>query len=258
MNQVAILLTACINPNGMSMTVLQDEKIREKQYLNALDFYLLHTSTPIVLVENTNYTLDSKYNNYIKQGRLEYITFEGNNYDKSKGKGYGEALIILHAIQNSDILNKSKYIIKITGRIIITNINQIIKSPLFYLKNLFRCDLLDYNFARTVVLIARPGTLKKIFVSRKEEISETPNGFLFENIIYQELIKDKSIQLIPFTSTVYIDGFFATKNIPYDNKASIITFRDNFYFWASILKKRGNNIQSFIIKIIYYCSFCFG
>lgn len=197
MNKIAILLTACINPNGMSKTILQDKEIRKRQYEDALNFYLANTTVPIVLVENTNYELSHKYDNQIKEGRLEYITFNGNDYDKSKGKGFGEALILLYAINNSEIIKRTKYIIKITGRIIIPEINKLIKSPLYKLNNLFRCDFVGHNFTRTVILISTPQTIFSIFSKRFNEITET-TPLLFEHIVYQELIKKKDIQIIPF------------------------------------------------------------
>lgn len=246
-----ILLTACVYPNGMSKTILQDRNIREKQYITALDFYLTKTKLPIVLVENTNYILDKKYDTYIKSGRLEYLTFSGNDYDKSKGKGYGEALIILHAIENSKIIKNTKYIIKITGRVIVSNINRIAKSPLYFLNNLFRCDLLSEDFARTVIFITRPQTIKMIFNLHINEISENKNGLLFEHIIHQELVKNPSIQLIPFTYTTQIEGIFVTKNIPYDNRPSKITFRDNLSFWSYILEKQNSKVKSKIVRMIY-------
>lgn len=38
-HRIVVLLTACVNPNGMSKTVLQDVELRRKQYVNALNFY---------------------------------------------------------------------------------------------------------------------------------------------------------------------------------------------------------------------------
>lgn len=32
MDDIVLLLTACINPNGMSYTVVQDIELRKKQY----------------------------------------------------------------------------------------------------------------------------------------------------------------------------------------------------------------------------------
>ena len=35
-----LLLTACINPDGMPFTCLADVGVRKKQYIEALNFYL--------------------------------------------------------------------------------------------------------------------------------------------------------------------------------------------------------------------------
>lgn len=78
--RMVILLTACINPNGMSFTKLQDATIRRSQYELALDFYLSKTNLKIVFVENTNTYIGTKYEKYVCEGRLEFITFSGNSY----------------------------------------------------------------------------------------------------------------------------------------------------------------------------------
>ena len=97
-DKFVILLTGCINPNGMKYTALQDPKEREKQYIEAIGFYLRKTSLPIVFCENTNYIPFANYfSEHKKSGRFEYLTFDGNSYDKNKGKGFGEALIVDYA-----------------------------------------------------------------------------------------------------------------------------------------------------------------
>lgn len=40
MDDVILLLTACINPNGMLYTAIQDTELRKKQYIESLTFYL--------------------------------------------------------------------------------------------------------------------------------------------------------------------------------------------------------------------------
>lgn len=48
-----LLLTACINPDGMPFTCLADVGVRKKQYIEALNFYLKNTTRKIVFVENS-------------------------------------------------------------------------------------------------------------------------------------------------------------------------------------------------------------
>ena len=103
MDDVVLLLTACINPNGMLYTTIQDTELRKKHYIESLFFYLTKTQYKIVFVENSNTDISSLYQKEISEGRLECITFDGNNYDRSLGKGYGEALILDYACMHSKL-----------------------------------------------------------------------------------------------------------------------------------------------------------
>jgi len=128
MKEPIILLTACINPEGAENTVLQDCEERLKQYKLALDWYLQNTTNKITFVENSGYDISPLYRNQIEKGRLEVMTFQGNDYDKSRGKGYGEALIIEYAFNNSKFINETSQIVKVTGRLIISNIKTLMKT----------------------------------------------------------------------------------------------------------------------------------
>ena len=70
-----LLLTGCINPNGMSLTVLNNPKERQMQYEKAIQYYLLNTSYPIVFVENSGTNISSSFQDYIASGRIECLTF---------------------------------------------------------------------------------------------------------------------------------------------------------------------------------------
>lgn len=112
-----ILMTACINPCGMEYTALQDCDLRRAQYVEALKFYLNTTNAPIVFIENSNNDLSDLFQDEIQNGRLEMLVFDGNNYDRSKGKGFGEAILIEYGIRNSQMLKCFSVIIKVTGRL---------------------------------------------------------------------------------------------------------------------------------------------
>lgn len=126
MKNIILFLTACVNPNGMRFTVLQDKKERIIQYADAANFYYKKTKYKILIVENTNYDMSQ----YLPQDkdRIEYLTFDGNKYNKELGKGYGEALIIKYASTHSKFYSQADTIIKITGRDKVLNINKIIKE----------------------------------------------------------------------------------------------------------------------------------
>lgn len=126
-----LFLTACVNPSGMAFTKLNNPEVRVRQYKEALDWYLENTEFHILLVENSNYDFSKDYQGFIDEGRLEYLTFDGNNFDRSKGKGYGEAAILDYGLKHSQFLGKmqsSQLVIKVTGRLLCTNINYLLKD----------------------------------------------------------------------------------------------------------------------------------
>lgn len=251
-----VLLTACVNPNGMSHTKLQDIEIRKQQYIDALNFYLQKTLLPICFVENTGYDMSKEFQDYINTGRLEYLCFYGNNYARERGKGYGEAKIILYSLYHSQMMRNCKYFIKVTGRVIVPDIEKIAKSPFLSINSVFRSDILGKDFIRTVVFITTPKIIGDILESRIEDITEK-KGYILEEIIASELIYRKYIHVIPFFSTVYINGIFATKNIPYENISSIVTLRDNLYFLSIIEEIRGFKLRRFFTKLLYYLTFIY-
>lgn len=250
--RACILLTGCINPNGMSHTELQDPETRANQYKKALDFYIKETSIPIVFCENTLYDMSSDYYQYIESGRLEYLTFNGNDYDKRRGKGYGEAKIMGYAIKNSQIINDCKYIIKITGRLIVTDIKRISKSPLFLLNNLFRSNIKN-KFISTYLFIAKPTWIQQFINKYQERIWEdSPTNDLIEHHWYRALTKDPELNKTTYIPFIYIPnvvGISGTTGKPYSMEdRRIWNLAEAYRFELA----RNNKIIAYLHLIGYY------
>ena len=184
-NKTVILLTACINPGGMSHTKLQTPSERLQQYRQALDWYLENTTPKIVFVENTGYDLSNAYLNYIREGRLEILTFNGNDFDKSLGKGYGEAIIIEYALNHSIFLKTDCNIIKITGRLICENVEKMAKK--YNIENcVYGTTLLDVKGKKefnSQVFVAPKCFFLKYFLPRKDELDDS-RFYWFEHLLY--------------------------------------------------------------------------
>lgn len=250
--KTCILLTACVNPSGMSHTVLQNPETRAEQYKKALDFYINGTNAPIVFCENTMYDMSPEYRQYINSGRLEYLTFDGNNYDKNRGKGYGEALIMGYAIKHSDIIRNSKYVIKITGRIIISDIKRYISSPLYLLDNLFRSNIKP-KFISTYIFIARPKLLQQ-FIEKYQELiwEDHPTNDLIEHHWYRALTKDPEFnkaKYLPFFMIPKVLGISGTTGQKYSMKDRLI---GNLIYSYKFEIDRANNIKATLYLIAYY------
>lgn len=249
-----LLLTACVNPGGMSFTVLQDPDVRMQQYAGALRYYIANTDLRIVFCENTGYDMSDRFAREISDGRLECLTFEGNNYNRSLGKGYGEALIIRHALHNSLFINDSDgYIIKITGRIIVENITDIIRYANGHGGNFFSCNITEVFFFQSVVMMFHPSYFKYIIDEALYRINDSAIPPRYLEIVLAELIsKNKEIKIKPYLYPPVLKGISATYNSPYTNKNERDNAIDNLVHLSNILNARGQYIQSLLCKVRYF------
>ena len=121
-NNLVILLTGTITPNSLSNLTIKDPEAREEQYREALQFYIKKTNYKIIFAENSNTKLkDFPY----LPDRIEYLTFNSQSTEIDRGKAFKEMEIIDFVFQNSKFLEKSKSIVKITGRLKVLNINNL-------------------------------------------------------------------------------------------------------------------------------------
>ncbi len=186
-----ILLTACVNPNGMAYTVLQNPDERLKQYKDALMWYLEHTKERIVVVENTLCDFSGDFATYIASGRLELLTFDGNRYDRMLGKGYGEALILKYALEHSRWIAEADLITKITGRLKITNVNRLMSASQHrntVYANVIHCTD-ERFFACSGFFIAPPRAIKLLLegMSRLNDSRQ----YYFEHLLYETIVEWK-------------------------------------------------------------------
>lgn len=219
-----ILLTGCINPNGMPFTQLIDANEREKQYINAILYYLDNTDCEIVFCENSNTDITPFLNINTAQNRLEVLTFSGNQ-NKQRGKGYGEAEIIEYALLNSSYIQNNCIIIKITGRLIVNNICQIIKSITCkhdFVTCLFHSDL---KFADSRIFCATT-TFFREFLNNKELINDYKNAF-FEHVLASTVLAS-SIHFMPYIEEPLITGISGSTGKQYPLMAT--DSRKNYLF----------------------------
>ncbi len=129
MPKVTLLLTACIRPNslGDTCTNMANPNIRETDYLNTLKWYLKNTGYPIIFVENSGCDISNKFSEKEKE-RIEFLIYNSQLSKIDKGKGYKEMEIIEYALNNSYLIKRTDYIIKVTGRLILQNISSFVKS----------------------------------------------------------------------------------------------------------------------------------
>lgn len=134
LDNIVLLVTGCIAPADDQKLYLNNVNIRLNQYIDSILYYIEQSRfKKIVFCENSNYTLDTSIIDEasVKLGKkFEYITFLGNRdlITRYKNKGCGEDEITTYAVNNSLLLRDNDYFFKITGRLKILNINQILEG----------------------------------------------------------------------------------------------------------------------------------
>jgi hypothetical protein len=147
-NKVSIILTTTVNVDANSAFQVNPTE-RINLYIKSLHLWLGRTDFNIILVENSGYPfkeLEEEMEKY--KNRLEIITF--NQQDEIvnkepqmhlKCKGGLEIESIHYAYNNSEILKKTTFIIKITGRFFVPYFEKFINSI-----NIENYDGLKQNF----------------------------------------------------------------------------------------------------------------
>lgn len=223
-----ILLTACINPGGMPFTVVSDAKQRLNQYLLALQFYLQNTSCPIVFVDNSNMD-KTPFLEYESQygSRLEILSFDGNKV-KTQGKGLGEMEIIEYALIHSkfNLLLDKHRIVKITGRLIVRNINSLLKCDKWHLypyKSIVCHVNSDLTFADSRIFISL-GSFMNLLVKQKKYLNDT-KGIYFEHLLCQQIKQQKTFTFFPFITEPHFEGISGSTGIKYEKPNTSLLYK---------------------------------
>lgn len=261
--KIVILLTACINPNGMPYTVINSVEERRSQYIKALDFYLNNTKLPIVFCENSNADISKSYFKQISSKRLEILTFDGNN-DKTHGKGYGEAEIIEYAINHSTMIYKNTCLVKITGRLILNNIKSLVRQLNLGIlpKSSIICSFnSDFVTADSRLIIA-PCNFYKMFLKNKDKIDDN-RGVYFEHVLSRTIKEQRVYSFFPFISEPQIIGISGSTGTEYKIPETSSEYKMRYVYYRlsqQILLTKENGLKplnSIRIISLRFTSFVF-
>lgn len=212
---MVLLLTATVNPGIKVYTKLIDPEIRKKQYIEAINFYLYNTDAKIVVCENSGYDLSPFIKTYGLEERIEFLTFNGNFFNPKFGKSFGEANIIRYAFDNSQLLKNECFFIKITGRVKVINIKDILRQA-YKLRdeNTISIELSYFNYAKSVCFVTSKKWMNKTFNKYLHRLNDSIL-FNFEKMLFKSILDSPKIKIKKCLAI--IDGISGTENLPYPN-----------------------------------------
>ncbi|MBU9020391.1 hypothetical protein KTG24_21680 [Bacteroides fragilis] len=230
-----LLITSCVAPPMQPNLILSDPQIRCKETIKGLIFFIKSgTFDKIVLCDNSGFTfnndeLTALATNY--NVSLEILTFVGDSSKvKERGKGYGEGEIMKYILENSYLLKTEDFFFKITGKLFVVNIEDIVKR-INKRKNYFNITTLKWFGAIDTRFY---GVNKQVFIDVLlcEYLKVNDKEMMWYEICFRDALKKASISFNSFPIYPIIYGLSGTQGVEF--------MRDDInYKYHELLTKLG-------------------
>ena len=253
---VVLLITGAIDLSSYNVptTIVTDVEKRLSQYVGSIEYAIDHytTVTHIIFCENTNYSYD--YSELNEKARLkgkifETLVFSGDYFNiLLKGKGFGEGEIIRYALEKSQFLKTCQSFYKLTGRLMVKNMNRIIAETRSESAFDFQPGVIynrKKNHLETIFYKADNNLYKRYLNDAYQEVDESRFQYL-EHIFYQHLadLKLKSFSILP-----NICGQSGTSGKEYE-KPLRWQLLEKFYYFIGIHKLHRNLIENILFYLV--------
>jgi hypothetical protein len=181
-----ILLSATIKPDPLIYIGKIYSQGREESYYVAASFYLKQ-GYPVVFVDNSDFKSEKILSLQRNSSIFEYMTFptEVSHLGKSKG----EVEIINYALANSKLLSEVDYLIKITGRYIISNIDSLLLPTEGIKKDIYINPTRNLRWADCRLMMMKKSFYSKYFLPVAIKYLDENKKIFMENIFMKSLFQ---------------------------------------------------------------------
>lgn len=206
---MVLIVTATINPTTQDYLKINNISDRISQYKDSLIHFInCGAFDKIILCDNSNYLAGNDIFKIEKELAdkngisLELLSFAGNTDKvKEQGKGYGEGEIMEYIFANSKLIQNEPYFFKVTGRLKVDNVAEIVKNTkhndacLINIPNRTRHDIFDTRFYGMPVSMYRKYFLKayKNTDDKNKKYLET----VFKEVIDTNHLKHRNLPRYP-------------------------------------------------------------
>lgn len=200
---IDLIITGCITPDeGVPYVAIQNPEVRKREYLETLEWAINQVDVDnIIFVDTSDYKFDeeweTKFISCKEKGikSIELMSFKANqNEVNNRGKGYGEGEAIQYAINHSQLIDVEKdTLIKITGRLRIKNINQIIHGIRDYHMIIINLNYPYHNMLDTRLFILPFKMYRQFFEELYYNVDDC-NWICLEHLFYRS-VRDNNIPI---------------------------------------------------------------
>jgi hypothetical protein len=246
---MVIVVTGTIAPDAkVGQLKIRDSSERLAQYKSGLERLLasgIGAGTKVVFCDNSGFGTeefeDLKAVAGANKVEFEAVSFAGDKEAvAAHGKGYGEGEIVDYVLDNSRLAHGEKYLIKITGRLLVDNIADIARRVredrvYFNVPNIHRRDMYDTR------LYAMPVSLyREVFSEAAGKVDDGAEYFL--EYAFTDAVLDNNISVKNFPKYPRIKGVSGSGGNSYDYtewKCKIRDFLSIFNIYSKIRKDKG-------------------
>lgn len=216
--KICLLLTATVDVRGVHYSLRNNPSERLSDYQSSLQRWTqCETVDRLVFVENSGYDL-APLRSVVEMSSLppsavEFLSFDGQDFPRNLGKGYGENLNVEYAIENSTILASDDYLImRANGRQYVENIAAFYSA--MYPATEILCDLWQWlTWGDVRVLGGTVEFFKKYACPYGRDVDDS-RGYYYEHALARAVHRGMSDGLVwnPFPEPPRIRGFSGTSN----------------------------------------------
>ena len=211
----SIILPCTINPYDMPNVARNDVKTRLSDYKKSFIFWISNKNiNKIILIENSGY--DLSFFHEISKGFpnkiIEIISSNSNNsFDKKLGKGYGEYLCLKEVFEISKIVSSTDYFIKVSGRYIVKNFDDILKDIISNNADIYVNLSNNLKYSNSIIYGGKKKFFENYIIPEKKNTTDEINN-ISENKVANAALKAISDGLILSKIPIYADteGYIGT------------------------------------------------
>jgi hypothetical protein len=218
--QVCIILTCTIDANNVVMMERSETNLRYEDYKVAFKKWLMNENvTQIIFVENSNYDLSEFRTMYSQFGAgklVEFLSYDGQNFPRQLGKGFGEAKALEFVVLNSDLFSKNVKFIKVNGRYYVTNIARFILHFGSVEKDVMADLTNSLRWSDSRLFGGSKNFICEYLIQQVKKTNDT-NGLFFEHLLARAINKALAdgLEWISIPCVFLIDGVSGTTGRAY-------------------------------------------
>lgn len=214
---MVLILLCTFKSNNLVNSTRNNIEDRLSDYFQTIKLWLEEDYfSNIIIVENSGYEF-KKFNNLINDFKtsklIEFIQFDGNNFDTNLGKGYGVYELIKQVVNKSEIYKRNKKFTFVAGRYYIRNYKKILKNSQYDIISDFQKSL---TYAFNPIFFCTSSFIEEYLLKELVKSNDL-SGIHFEHCLAKAVhraLADGLTWDLPCEVPI-VNGISGTTNMPY-------------------------------------------